>query len=100
MRNGRGSRTPPTSKSRCSLIVPTLYSPPREACHAYRPASTAEVCYLGLSDQGKRTMALEEVARRGDSCEKHKDEIARMHERNRRASGVGMGGGVGVQPSG
>ena len=60
----------------------------------------AEVCYLGLSDPGKRTMALEEVARRGDSCDKHKDEIARMHERDRRASGVGMSGGVGVQPSG
>jgi hypothetical protein len=61
--------------------------------------TTAEVCYLGLTDTGKRAMAMEEVARRGDNCEKHKDEIARIYEADRRASGVGMGGGVGM-PSG
>ena len=62
--------------------------------------STAEVCYLGLSDAAKRTMAMEEVARRSDSCEKHRDEIARIYESERRASGVGMGGGVGAPPTG
>lgn len=62
--------------------------------------STAEVCYLGLSDAAKRAMAMEEVARRNDSCEKHKDEIARIYESERRASGVGMGGAVSAPPSG
>jgi hypothetical protein len=62
--------------------------------------TTAEVCYLGLTDTAKRAMAMEEVARRGDNCEKHKDEIARIYEGERRGSGYGMGGGVGVQPSG
>jgi hypothetical protein len=62
--------------------------------------STAEVCYLGLSDAAKRTMAMEEVARRNDSCEKHKDEIARIYESERRATNIGMGGGVGMQRSG
>ena len=62
--------------------------------------STAQVCYLGLSDSGKRAMATEEVARRGDNCEKHKDEIARIYEAERRGSGFGLGGGVGMQPSG
>ena len=62
--------------------------------------STAEVCYLGLSDAAKRTMAMEEVARRHDSCEKHKDEIARIYQSERRASGGGMGGGVGAPPTG
>ena len=61
--------------------------------------STAEVCYLGLSDAGKRPMAMEEVARRQDSCEKHKDEIARLYESERRASSVGMGGGAGAPPT-
>jgi hypothetical protein len=61
--------------------------------------TTAEVCYLGLTDTAKRAMAMEEVVRRGDNCEKHKDEIARIYEGERRASGVGMGGGVGM-PSG
>ena len=62
--------------------------------------STAEVCYLGLSDAAKRTLAMEEVARRQDSCEKHKDEIARIYESERRASNVGMGGSVGAPPTG
>ena len=62
--------------------------------------TTAEVCYLGLSDTAKRAMAMEEVARRRDSCEKHKDEIARIYEAERRNSGYGMGGSVGMQPSG
>lgn len=62
--------------------------------------SAAEVCYLGLSDPGKRTMAFDEVARRGENCEKHKDEIARIYEAERRPSGVGMGAGVGMPPSG
>jgi hypothetical protein len=60
----------------------------------------AEVCYLGLSDAGKRAMAMDEVKRRNDACENHKDEIARIYESERRASGMGMGGGMGGQPSG
>src|SRR4051794_39686715 len=104
MRKGRGSLTPPTSNSACALIA-QLYSP-WEACHAVRPASrcssrwlrhrghpgapaavpTAEVCYLGLSDAGKRAMAMDEVKRRSDACENHKDEIARIYESEPRAS--------------
>ena len=61
---------------------------------------TAEVCYLGLSDAGKRAMAMDEVKRRNDACENHKDEIARIHESERRASGMGMGGGMGTPSMG
>ena len=61
---------------------------------------TAEVCYLGLSDAGKRAMAMDEVKRRNDPCENHKDEIARIYESERRASGMGMGGGMGTPSTG
>jgi len=64
-----------------------------------REMPTAEVCYLGLSDSGKRQMAMDEVKRRNDACENHKDEIARIYESERRASGMGMGGGMGTTPS-
>jgi len=60
----------------------------------------AEVCYLGLSDAGKRAMAMDEVKRRNDACENHKDEIARIHESERRAGGMGMGGGMGTPSMG
>jgi hypothetical protein len=59
----------------------------------------AEVCYLGLSDQGKRQMAMDEVKRRNDACENHKDEIARIYEREHRASDMGMVGGMSTSPS-
>jgi hypothetical protein len=61
---------------------------------------TAEVCYLGLSDAGKRAMAMDEVKRRNDACENHRDEIARIYESERRASGMGMGGGMGTPSMG
>ena len=62
--------------------------------------SSAEVCYLGLTDTGKRAMAMDEVKRRNDACENHKDEIARIYESERRASGMGMGGGMGTPSTG
>jgi hypothetical protein len=65
-----------------------------------REMPIAEVCYLGLSDSSKRAMAMDEVKRRNDPCENHKDEIARIYEAEHRASGMGMGGGMGAQPSG
>src|SRR4051812_46626787 len=62
---------------------------------------TAEVCYLGLSDQAKRALAMDEVKRRNDACENHKDEIARIYESERRSSGgMGMGGGTGTPSMG
>ena len=61
----------------------------------------AEVCYLGLSDASKRTMAMDEVKRRNDACENHKDEIARIYENERRSSGMGtMSGGTSMPPMG
>jgi len=59
----------------------------------------AEVCYLGLSDAARRQMAMDEVKRRNDACENHKDEIARIYESERRASGMGMGGSISTTPS-
>jgi len=66
-----------------------------------REMPIAEVCYLGLSDSGKRQMAMDEVKRRSDACENHKDEIARIYENERRSSGMGtMSGGTGMPPMG
>ena len=64
-----------------------------------REMPVAEVCYMGLSDAGKRQMAMDEVKRRNDACENHKDEIARIYESERRAGGMGMGGGTSTTPS-
>ena len=59
-----------------------------------REMPIAEVCYLGLSDSGKRQMAMDEVKRRNDACENHRDEIAQIYASERRASGMGMGTGT------
>jgi hypothetical protein len=64
-----------------------------------RQMPIAEVCYLGLSDQSQRAMAMDEVKRRNDACENHKDEIAQIYASERRATGMGMGSGGTGMPS-
>jgi hypothetical protein len=44
--------------------------------------STAEVCYLGVTQQQEyRRAADAELKRRGEKCEDHRDEILAIHER-------------------
>ena len=48
-----------------------------------RPMPTAQVCYLGVTLQYEyRRAADEELKRRGEKCEDHRDEILAIHQRN------------------
>ena len=52
------------------------------AADELRPLSTAEVCYLGVTQQYEyRRAADAELKRRGEKCEDHRDEILAIHER-------------------
>ena len=66
--------------------------------------STAEVCYYGMVEPDKQQMALDEVRRRNDDCNKHSEEIAKIRDLEMRAGGNATGAnpteGGGAQRSG
>ncbi len=47
--------------------------------------STAEVCYLGLTQRDKGPMAGAEVQRRNEDCINHIDQLAQMADEDERA---------------
>src|SRR5437763_2919404 len=105
MRNGRGQRTPPRSKSPCALIAAdNCMHPERRLVMRYIPlclvlagcASVtpqklqgmpiAEVCYLGMVEPDKQQMVNEEVGRRNEDCSRHTAEINRIRDLEARAA--------------
>jgi len=47
--------------------------------------STAEVCYYGMVEPDKQQVALDEVRRRNDDCNKHSEEITKIRDLEARA---------------
>src|SRR6202008_1018806 len=106
MRNGRAQRTPPRSKSRCSLIsADNCMHPERRLVMRYIPLclvllagcasvtpeslqkmSIAEACYLGRVEPEKQQMVNDEVRRRNEDCAQHKAEIDRISAMESRAA--------------
>lgn len=90
---------------RATTLLPLAFV---AACASITPKdlesmSTADVCYLGVTDPEKRAMAAAEIERRGASCTEYAAEIKRREAERQagmiqgsgmqRPSGMGMGGG-------
>jgi hypothetical protein len=64
----------------------------------FEALSTAEVCYLGLTQPGKGPMAGAEIQRRNEDCGNHVAELTQMASYEQRARGLSIKGPLSIAP--
>jgi hypothetical protein len=74
----------------CLLLAGCAATGPKDL----QKMSIAEVCYLGMTEENKQPMAMEEVRRRNEDCSRHKEEIAKIRDQEMRAGGNPGGTGM------
>ena len=60
--------------------------------------STADVCYVGLTQPGMGAIAGAEIQRRNEDCSNHVAELTQMAGHEQRARGLSMKGPLSIAP--